>query len=137
MSILICGITTADAYKNKRRLKVRMADDGSLSYHLKSYTGSTSFAISNMALKRPLPEMREDTLKATMDVILSVLREARVEILDTDMYAFPAAPQWQPPGPWAKHPDHSPEDCREEVWTRETRQSYVEWVNTRIAGGVE
>ena len=87
MSILICGITTADRCGNNHRLKVRVDDDGSMSYHFKSLLGSTSFSLSNLALKEPLPEMRSDTLNGTIEEVLRVLRTGSEIPVSTDRYA--------------------------------------------------
>jgi len=84
--ILICGITL-DAHGNKHRLKVRMAPDGSLSYHLKSYLGGTSFSLSNLQLKKPLPEMRSDTLDGTIKAILASLATGVEKPESIDKYA--------------------------------------------------
>ena len=133
MSALICGITMTDHQFNKQRLKVTMHSDGHLSYRLKSYLGSTSFAISNLQLKDPLPEMRSDTLEQTIVSIMDALHTGIPKPTATDVYATVAKPKWVPSDPWDNHPDHGVEDWREEVWMSETRLSYAEWVNVRLA----
>lgn len=87
MNTLICGITTQDGFGNKHRLKVRMAPDGSMHYHLKSLLGSTSFALSNLQLRQPLPEMRGDTLKGTIQAVISALDTGVERPIHTDTYA--------------------------------------------------
>jgi hypothetical protein len=86
MSILICGITTTDPCNNKRRLKVRMGTDGSLTYRLTAYMGSTGFSLNNLQLRVPLPEMRRDKLEDTFEDILRALRSGVQKPGDINMY---------------------------------------------------
>lgn len=69
MGILIVQYILKGPFGNKYRFRVRMADDGSLSYRLLGYTSDTGFAISNMQLKEPLPAMRCDRLDDTLGEI--------------------------------------------------------------------
>ena len=87
MSRLICGITTLDPLGNKRRLKVTMHSDGSLTYRLTAYAGSTGFSIGNLYLKAPLPEMRKDTLHGTIDAVIQSLNTGTTKVAGVNKYA--------------------------------------------------
>ena len=87
MSILICAFTLEDAMGNKKRLKVRMAEDGSLYYSLRARLGSTSFSIGNIQLTRPLPEMRRDKLLDTVSDIRRALVTGVYSVSKPDIYA--------------------------------------------------
>lgn len=43
-----------------------------------------------------------------------------------------AYPYWNPESHWDDHPDYPTEDWTDEVINGDTRQSYIEWVNSRL-----
>ena len=42
------------------------------------------------------------------------------------------ARKWEPASHWDDHPKHCPSDWRLEVENEDTRQSYIDWVNSKL-----
>jgi len=40
---------------------------------------------------------------------------------------------WEPDSHWEDHPQHLPEDWMNEIANKDTRLSYVDWVNNELA----
>ena len=40
--------------------------------------------------------------------------------------------EWKPESHWDDHPDHSVEDWKYEIANGNTRQGYVDWVNSSL-----
>ena len=100
MSRLIAVLILQDSMRNKKRLKIRMGDDGALYYTLLAYTSGTSFSLANLALRDPLPDMRSDTLAGTMGAIVRALGTGGDRIIDTQMHATADKPApCKPVGP--------------------------------------
>ena len=40
--------------------------------------------------------------------------------------------KWEPASHWDNHPDYPVEDWSEQVCNGDTRESYIEWVNSQL-----
>ena len=73
MSGLFAIAKLSEPFGNPRTLKVSISDHGELFYRMHNPKTRISFAISNLQVRIPLPDLRENTAQATLAEIRKAL----------------------------------------------------------------
>lgn len=111
----------------KMTLKVHCSRGGELFYRLSSSVTRVSYALSNLGIRKPLPDLLEETVDDTVREIRTALdsgnaREYTVKLVDVLR------------SHWDNHPDYPVSDWQREVAEGDTRLGYAEWVRAQMEG---
>ena len=83
-----------------------------------------------------LPITSQNDLVAALNLYHNTVHNTAHNMAKTEPYCNPE-PYWNPDSHWEVHDDYTPKDWAHEVAENDTRQSYIDWVNSQIDGDME